>query len=213
MFRLSKKNGSKESTLYINPIDHAMKNAPSINMKPVLIEEDGISRFERVISENKNLSESMHFIVQPSPANSKTKYFIQSTGVDKTFDPWHRKSDYHRIFYSASKFLLYMLYSYFGRPYQFEGRRLIKKLDQQHTLPIKKGFPHRHFMIIRDFKPRQAQQQFIIVEFAERDQGNKAINVYNYKKLYKTHPRLHHFESFQDFAIQFPHPWKLDLHE
>ena len=108
-------------------------------MKPVLIEEDGISRFERVISENKNLSESMCFIVQPSPANSKTKYFIQSTGVDKTFDPWHRKSDYHRIFYSASKFLLYMLYSYFGRPYQFEGRRLIKNWINNTRYLLRKG--------------------------------------------------------------------------
>ena len=193
--------------------DHAIKVAATNIMEPMLIEEDGVSRFERVISENKDLSDCMHFIAQPSPAKSKKRHFIASAEVDKAVDHWHARSDYHRIHYSASKFLLCMLHSYFGRLHQCHGRKLIPKLSRQHMLPIKEGFPERHFMIIRDFNPRQAQQQFIIVEFAERDKRNKAINVHNYKKLCKTHPRLNHFENFQDFATQFPHPWKLDLHE
>ena len=180
-------------------------------MVPVLIEEDVDSRLERVIHENQDLEHCMYFVVLPSPRNYKDKYFIKSVRVDGAFDHWRNKTDSHATHYSASKFLLCMLNGYILQTHQHVEERLLPKLAPQHNLPIKKDHPPRHFMIFRDFHPRQGQEQFIIVEFAERNAQKKAISLYNYKKLCRTHPRLLIFESFEDFATQFPHPWKLYL--
>ena len=177
---------------------------------PIMVQEDPDSRFHRLVTSNPTLEHCIFFNVGTAYGIDDAKYRIRCLRVNWQSTRDGTATQDYVVHYKEAHHLIHLMMECYTDEYFDIYLPLLPKLEPQHSLAAHQFAPIRNFMLLHDFNPRENQDACLIVEFAEFNERNKRIRLTNFKKMYKNHPRVRHYDSFEDFFRHFPRPWKLE---
>ena len=180
-------------------------------MPPSLIEEDGPSRFERLLNITPPTFEKCIYIeMRPSRPYDDHLYYIHYVKSHHVKNrPGKPPKDLYQIRTSRSDFLFDILENYSDSMSELFHRFDDPNYENQFPASSRDYLteqPVRYFMLLHDFRPQQHQEQFLMVELDNTPLKRTFLNHRNFKTLCKRLPRKHYYDSFEQFLNDFPIP-------
>ena len=177
-------------------------------MPPSLIEEDGPSRFDRLLKMNPKFEKCIYIQMRPARQDDdELQYIHYVKSRYKGNNPRKPIKDFYQIRTSRSDFLFDILQNY-PETISDVFHRLVEP-NYEDKVPFSlhhhlKDQKIRHFMLLHDFLPKKDQEQFLMVELDNKPLKNKLLDHNSFKALCKKLPRLQYYDSFEHFVKDFP---------
>ena len=195
-------------------------------MPPTIIEEDGPSRFDRLLKANPAFQYCIYFELRPAGHDNKQLHAIHWVKVSymsktrkqrftnkTTNNPIHLH-DYYQTTSSRENFLHNIMENYWETKSEELNKNLMRYPNYEEQVPFSLRHhllktPIRYFMLLHDFAPKSEQEEFFIVELDASPLKTQILGFRNFKKLCKKLPVINYYDNFSMFLDDFPYPSKL----